>query len=165
MILQNTHTLNDIQTRLEDKQIFVRTSDLDGRPTVIGYDKQFRWSWIATQLNTFIVVTEYGDERIEPATIEGHLNGAFEVARKEHTGWPRGFQSGIGVISVLRSTSVSDAAKTYCSKLQSGKKWAGFSIPVVIDSHLSQTVRFDKDSIWGKIYYPHFRSLIGDLLG
>ena len=61
------------------------------------------------------------------------------------------------------SNNISDKAKDYCQKLKSGKKWAGFSIPVVQDSKSKETFQFEKIPMWGRIYYPHFKKLINSL--
>ena len=91
------------------------------------------------------------------------MGAAFSLAGQEYTGWPRALQAGMAVISIVRSSNVDNTAKDYCFHLQSGKHFAGFSIPIVIDTAQNQTVSFEKDSMWGKIYYPHFRKLIAKL--
>ncbi|MBT6022976.1 hypothetical protein HOH11_00005, partial [Candidatus Woesearchaeota archaeon] len=44
--------LTSIEKNLKNQNIFHSKNKILGKPTVIGYDKQFRWSWMATQLNT-----------------------------------------------------------------------------------------------------------------
>ena len=48
-------------------------------------------------------------------------------------------------------------------KLKSGKKWAGFTIPVVYNPHTKELFRFEKYPLWGRIFYPHFKQLIEHL--
>jgi len=122
------------------KSIFHSEHIILGKPSVIGYTKEFRLTWLATQLNTFIVASNFGDEDITQSIIEQHR-----------------------VISILISNNVEDGAIEYCKKLKSGKKWAGFSIPVVFNSETNETYQFEKTPIWGRIYYPHFRKLINSL--
>ncbi len=136
---------------------------LYNKPSAIGYEKKFRWAWVATQLNTFIVATDFGDEEVNVPLIEEHLTKSFNYSKQNYTGWPRGFQSGLGVICILISSNITDEAKDYCLKLKSGKKWAGFSIPVVHDSSSNKTFQFEKKPMWGRIYYPHFEKLINNL--
>lgn len=155
--------LTTIKDKLEQSAIYHSDLTILNRPTVVGYEKEFRWSWMATQLNTFIVATDFGNELIEPSLIEMHLSGAFDFTKKNYTGWPRGLQSGIGVISILISDNVSEEAKDYCVKLKSGKKWAGFTIPVVHDTSVGESYQFKSNPMWGRIYYPHFRKLIDSL--
>ena len=155
--------LQDIKERLVSKSIFFSEDGIGGRPTVIGYEKKFRWRWMATQLNTFIVASDCGEETITAQTIEEFLTEAFQYAKKNYSGWPRGLQSGVGVIGILLSTSVSDDAQTYCKELKSGKKWAGFAVPVAVDVAANQVYAFEKNPMWGRIYFPHFKALIADL--
>ena len=152
--------LNSIKERLENQSIFYSEDTILNKPTVIGYEKKFRWAWLATQLNTFIVATDLGNETITPELIKAHLKEAFTYAKKNYTGWPRGFQSGLGVISVLVSTDIDSKAQAFCEQLSSGKKWAGFAIPVCIHATSGKVYSFKEPSIWGMIYFPHFRKLI-----
>lgn len=153
-------TIESIKTALQEEQIFFSEESILDFPTVIGYEKKFKWSWFATQLNTFIVATDFGDKTITTEVIEKHLSESFHFAKQNYTGWPRGFQSALGVISILISSDISEEAKTYCRKLESGKKWAGFSIPVVFDSVEAAAFYFEKNPMWGRIYYPHFKNFI-----
>ena len=55
------------------------------------------------------------------------------------------------------------AAVEYGRKMESGKKWAGCSIPVVYDKETEQLYRFDTNPMWVAIYYPHFKKMIDGL--
>jgi hypothetical protein len=155
--------LKSIKEKLQLDPIFISQEKIMGKSTIIGYEKKFKWRWFATQLNTFVIVSDFGNETITVDLIEKHLTESFNFAKKNYTGWPRGFQSGLGVISILISTSIDENAKEYCRKLKSGKKWAGFSIPVTIDSSKNEISSFDKNPVWGMIYYPHFKNIITNL--
>lgn len=156
--------LEEIKTRLSNQSIYLKEGTIGNRRTVIGYEKKFRWAWMATQLNTFVVATDYGSENITVNIIEEHLNKSFEFAKINYTGWPRGFQSGLGVISILISENIDEVAKNYCTELKSGKKWAGFTIPVVVDAKPGKAFYFRKNPMWGRIYYPHFKKIIEGVL-
>jgi len=153
-------SLNTIKERLRLKSIFLTDGKILSKSSVIGYEKKFKWSWLATQLNTFVVVTDFGDENVTVDLIEKHLSEAFSFANNNYKGWPRGLQSGIGVISILISSNITNDAKEYCKMLKSGKKWAGFTIPVTIDSSTNEVSYFEKNPMWGRIYYPHFKNII-----
>lgn len=157
MVLQN------IKERLNSKSIFISEDRISNRPTVIGYDKKFKWRWMATQLNTFIIASDFGDAMITEQTIEKFLTESFKYAKTNYRGWPRGFQSGLGVIAILVSENIDEGAIRYCKELRSGKKWAGFSIPVTINSSTNQVYSFEKNPIWGRIYYPYFNKMINEL--
>lgn len=156
-------TATSIKSKLEAQEIFYYEDHIMGKPSVIGYEKKFKWAWMATQMNLFIVATEVGDEEITVEMIEKHLTEGYAFSKQHYTGWPKGFQSGVGVISILISSNVSAAAKAYCTEMKAGKKWAGFSIPVVYDSSTNETFQFEKNPMWGRIYYPHFRKMIDGL--
>lgn len=155
--------LDSIKLALEGRNMYFSNDAIMGKPSMVGYEKKFRWAWMATQLNTFVVASDFGNEEVTVQTIETHLTEAFAYAKKNYKGWPRGLQSGMGVISIIISTNLSESAKEYCHKLSSGKKWAGFTIPVVINGSTGEVHSFDKKPMWGAIYYPHFRTMINDL--
>ena len=152
--------LDTIKNRLQAQQILFSEDSIIRKPTVIGYDKQFRWSWMATQLNTFVVASDLTDKTITVETIENHLKESFEYSRKNYNGWIRGLQSGVGVISILISENVPEEAKMYCKKLKSGKKWAAFTIPVVVDTKTNEVFFFNKKPMWGRIYFSFFKKTI-----
>ena len=152
--------LDSIKQKLQNNAIFYSEEKILEKPTIIGYDKKFKWSWMATQLNTFIVVSNFESTPITIDKIEEHLNLSFNYAEKHYSGWPRGLQSGIGVISVLISDSIEKDAKEYCTHLKSSKKWAGFTIPVVVHASTNEFFFFNKYPIWGRVYYPYFKKLI-----
>ena len=158
MILQN------IKERLNSKSIFFSEDKINNRPTVIGYDKKFKWRWMATQLNTFIMASDFSDEVITEQEIENFLTESFKYAKINYKGWPRGLQSALGVIAILVSKNIDEDAIKYCKGLKSGKKWAGLSIPVTINSSTNQVYFFDKNPVWwGRIYYPYFNKMINEL--
>lgn len=55
--------LKTIKNHLHSKHIFFSEDKLLGQTTVIGYDKQFRWSWLLTQLNTFYIASNLRDTK------------------------------------------------------------------------------------------------------
>lgn len=152
--------LTGIKNKLTEKEIFFKEDYIFDYPSVIGYEKLFKWKWMATQLNTFIVASDFGTEQITKKLIEAHLSEAFNYAKNNYSGWPRGFQSGLGVITFMLSSNLTPEAIAYCNKLESGKKWAGFTIPVVVDTTSASIYSFEKKPMWGRIYYPHFENLI-----
>ena len=155
--------IESIKAKLNESYIYHSEENILDNNSVIGYEKKFKWSWVATQLNTFIVATDFGDKEIDESLIENHLSESFNFSKQNYKGWPRGLQSGLGVISILISNNVSDKAKDYCQKLKSGKKWSAFSIPVIYNSKTKETFQFEKNPMWGRIYYPHFKKLINNL--
>lgn len=155
--------IESIKRNYLQKNIFFSEDPILGKPTVIAYEKKFRWSWMATQMNTFIVSSDFGDEKLTIKVLENHLAESFKYASKNYNGWPRGFQSGLAVISIIISSNIDEDVKNFCLGLKSGKKWAGIAIPIVIDATDENVYAFIKDPMWGKIYFPYFRKLIIEL--
>lgn len=155
--------IESITNSLKNSGIFHSEIELLDQKSIAGYEKKFKWIWFATQLNTFIVATDFGNQEVTVALIENHLKESFNYAKKNYTGWPRGFQSGLGVISILISSEISEEAKDYCRNMSSGKKWAAFTIPIAYNSKQNEIFKFQKNPIWGMVYYPHFRELINRL--
>ena len=152
--------IDTIRTRLNEQGIFQADTTIAEKQTVVGYDKRFKFRWFATQLNTFIMAPDYGEETVTVPSIDSYLNEAFDYAKANYKGWPRGLQSGMGVIAIFVSSSFDGEAIDYCANLKTGKKWAGFSIPVAANAETDEVTYFKKKPIWGKIYYPHFEKLI-----
>lgn len=156
--------LETIKQKLEEKGIYYAEDQMLDRPSVIGYEKKFKWSWFATQLNTFMVASDFTNTVVDVPLVEKQLSAAFEYTQKHYSGWPRGVQSGIAVIAVVLSDQVDEEVITYCEKLKSGKKWAAFTIPVVVNTQTGNVYQFRKKPMWGAIYYPHFRKLIDEIV-
>lgn len=135
---------------------------LNGIPCAIAYIKEFRWSWFACQLNTFIIVGEAG--AIDKPLIETFSKTAYEYALKNNKGWKRGFQSGIGSINILRSSSIDAEAIKYCEK-SPPKHWSAFEVPVVYNTADKTKYRYKSTPNWGRLYYPYFSKLIDQTTG
>lgn len=153
------HLIN-IKNRLEQQSILFSNESLLGRPTIIGYDKKFKLQWFATQLNTFIIAMDLGAETVSVPAFEAVLNESWGYAKFHHNGLPRGFQSASAVITILISSHVDQHAIDYCRELRAGKKWAGCSVPVAIDTTHNHLHYFTKTPFWGAIYFPYIKNLI-----
>ena len=104
--------LEDVRTNLEQNNIFHASDPLPDYPSLAGYDKQFRWSWMATQLNTFYVIAEV-EEELSVVKLEELLQTSFQYAEKHYNGWPRGLQSGIGVILIIITPNPSSEVQLF----------------------------------------------------
>lgn len=152
--------IESIKNELNKESIFFSEDAILNKPTIIGYDKTFRWTWFASQLNTFIIASDMGEDPITVETIKQHAKESFSYAKKNKKGWPRGIQSAIGTIHIMISSNIDEESKEYCRKLKSGKKFAAFTIPVVIDANTNEVFCFDKKPIWGMVFFPYLKELI-----
>ena len=149
--------------KLLSQSLFHSEMELAGFKTVIGYEKKFKWVWFASQLNTFIFAVDLGNTPATPELMKKLQDECFQFARRNNKGWPRGIQSAIGSVTILMSENLSSEMIEYCEKIKSGKKWAGFQIPVAQDKKTGQTYFFTKKPTWGRIFFPHLERLIQSL--
>lgn len=143
---------------LKQNGLFIENTTINGIPCSVGYDKQFRWSWMATQLNTFIIIGAT-DQPIDKALIENFSHGCYEYSIKNNKGWPRGLQAGVGSIAILKGKTIDQDAYAFCEK-PSKKHWSAFEIPVIYDTANNNVIKYLKKPIWGTIYFPYFTEMI-----
>ena len=146
---------------LKSENIYFGQDTLGGIACSIGYIKKFKWSWLATQLNTFVIIGKT-DDKIDKQMIEAFSKNCFEYSLKNNKGWPRGLQAGVGSIAILQGSVIEDEAKDFCEKL-SKKHWSAFEISVLYDIVEKKTIRYNKKPIWGTIYFPFFTKTIDSI--
>lgn len=127
-------------------------------PCTVGYFKEFRWSWMATQLNTFVIVGET-EQRIDVRTMDVFSALAFQFALNHNKGWPRGLQAGIASVAILKGNDIDPAAIGFVSN-PSRKHWSAFEIPVIYNTSQRHAFRYTSNPIWGMIYMPYLGKLI-----
>lgn len=146
---------------LKIENIYFREDNINGIDCTIGYIKKFKWSWFATQLNLFVIIGKT-TEKIDKKMIETFSASCFEYALKNHKGWPRGLQAGVGSIAILQGSEIDNEAKDFCAKL-SKKHWSAFEVPILYDIEKNKTIRYTSTPIWGAIYFPFFTKLIDSI--
>jgi len=146
---------------LKNQNIYFGQDNINGIPCSIGYIKKFKWSWVATQLNTFVIIGKTND-KIDKQIIEAFSKSCFEYSLKNNKGWPRGLQAGVGSIAILQGSIIGDDAKSFCEKV-SKKHWSAFEISVLYNIVEKKTVRFIKKPIFGAIYFPFFTTTIDSI--
>ena len=137
----------------KNENILFDEDNINGIDCSIGYIKKFKWSWIATQLNTFIFIGKT-TEPINKNTIESYSESCLKYALKNNKGWPRGLQSGVVSIAILYGENIEKDAILFCTQF-SKKHWSAMEIPVIYDSKNHQAIRFTNSPIWGHIYFPY----------
>ena len=155
--------MTDLKQLFNNENIFYKQENIAGFDCTIGYIKKFRWSWMGTQLNTFIIVGQT-EQKIDKQLIETFSKDCYEYSLKNNMGWPRGLQAAVGSIAILSGNTISEDAINFCEKLTK-KHWSAFEVPVIYDSVKKQTIRYQNSPLWGKIYFPYFSKLIDDITG
>lgn len=133
--------------------IYFGEATIDGVPCTIGYFKKFRWRWLASQLNIFVIVGST-DETINKEKINDFSSSAFEFAIKNNKGWARGVQSAISSIAILKGDNITDDAIQYCEYF-SKKHWSAFEIPVVYHCRQKKGYRMKSTPIWGILFFSY----------
>jgi hypothetical protein len=151
------------EATLKAQQLFLTNENIGGIACSIGYVKKFKWSWMATQLNTFIFIGE-ANGTIDKAATEKFSDDCYNYAIKNNKGWPRGLQSGVGSIAILKGETIDSAAKAFCES-PSKKHWSAFEVPVLYHTSEKKTIRYKSNPIWGRIFFPYFTKLIDTVTG
>lgn len=147
---------------LQSENIYLKEDIIGGIPCSVGYIKEFRWSWMGTQLNTFIIIGST-DQVVNKSVIENFSSFCFEYALKNNKGWLRGLQSGVASIAILQAEVIEDDAVLFCEKL-SKKHWSAFEVPVLYHPTQKQGLRFKTSPLWGTIFFPYFAKHIDVVL-
>lgn len=142
--------------------IYVGNDIIGGISCAIGYEKKFKWSWLATQLNTFVFIGTI-EGHVDRAVIEKFSNDCYEYAIKNNRGWPRGLQSGVGSIAILQATSVDQSAAMFCYS-PNKVHWSAFEIPIIVDTTHKTLIKYLSTPLWGTIYFSYFTDKINTVV-
>lgn len=153
--------MNNIKTHFQSENMFFGEETIGSIPCIIGYKKEFRWTWFACQLNTFIIVGQT-DQPIDVGTINQFSDACFRYALSKNQGWPRGLQSGVGSIAILCADSYNQAAAASCETLTK-KHWSAFEIPIIYDRGQHKLIHYKKAPMWGSLFFPYFTEQIKKL--
>ena len=97
--------------------------------------------------------------QVTQADIDEFSAQAFEHARQNYSGLPRGFQKGFVVYPALISHSIDAAAKRWVES-ESRKHFAAFEMPVLVDRQNGSLHYYPKTPLWGRMYYKTFRQFV-----
>lgn len=152
----------DLKQILSSENIYSGQVNINGVNCTVGYIKKFKWTWFATQLNTFIIIGET-DQPINKAVIENFSSACLNYALANNKGWPRGLQSGVGSIAILMGNNIEGDA-IYFAENSSKKHFSAFEIPVLLDLEKRLVYKYKSTPIWGKIYFSYFTQTINWLI-
>ncbi|MEO8516700.1 MAG: hypothetical protein ABI426_08150 [Flavobacterium sp.] len=147
---------------LKNANIYLGEETINGIPCSIGYIKKFKWSWFATQLNTFVIIGQV-DSTIDKKVIDNFSRCCFQYAVKNNKGWPRGIQAGIASIAILQGNNIENSAIHFCENF-SKKHWSAFEIPILFNINEKKAIRFTNKPLWGAIYILYFIKTIDSII-
>jgi len=152
--------LTSMTDRLVDAGARVSESNIGGFSAVVGYQAQFRWTWLATRMHLFTVAATV--PYVNVPLLQQFTNDVLDFGVKER-GRFRGLQTGVGVIAALVSESVDPDARAWATTELVVRRGA-FAWPAVVD--LSSCRRFSHvGAVWrGGIYANWMRQQINSAL-
>lgn len=151
-----------IKSRIEEQGMHFSDEWLLDYDTVVGFDKKVSWTWMGGKLNTFIVVSDYGNRELRVEDLENHLDASTEYAQLHSEIWHKGVEFS-AVIVVLLSTRISKEAIEFCLKRKSRKKRPGFIVPAMINTKISKPYYFNRAPLYARNFYDHLENLIESL--
>jgi hypothetical protein len=143
--------------RFRDDGFKIYQISLRGLETTVATNEEFRLKWLATRMIHFAFTAE--SPQVTQADIDEFSALAFEHARQNYSGLPRGFQKGFVVYPTLISYSIDPAAKRWVeSELRT--HFAAFEMPVLVDRQNGTLHYHKKTPLWGRMYYKTFRQFV-----
>jgi hypothetical protein len=156
MVAPKTHKI--LKELYKKESISVRDAEISGIICEIGYIKKFKWRWMATQMNLFIFIGS-SNKNIDVRLLKEFSKGCLKYSLEHSKGWPRGIQSGIISIAILKGESVDNEGIAFCEQTPK-MKWAALEIPVIYDQKEKKTTKFKSTPLWGLIYFPFINKTI-----
>jgi hypothetical protein len=164
-MIQSTAILTEIKAKLEQNRLFFAEPEIYNQKSLVGYDKQFRLQWFATQLNTFISVTAFDDEElVTEFLVREYAEEVYNYALMNNRGWKPGFQSGVVAIPVVIVKKAAVDARVFCQKPKKAKKWGGFMMPIVIERISGNVFYVEERPFVGRLYYTYLKSIMDKLI-
>lgn len=152
----NTY-FNKIYSKLKQEGFELQKDKINLFDVIVATKKQFKLSWVATQMNFFVIMGL--SNKITKETIEEFSRNCMDYAIKNNKGLPRGLQAGVVSFALLVSSDVDEDAKKF-AQARPKKHFAAFEMPVIFDLKENKLYYYDKTPIWGFIYYKAFRNFI-----
>jgi hypothetical protein len=128
-----------------------------GGPTaVVGSTSKFRWSWMATQLNTLIYAASF-----LPGTTIAFLDQYMATACQDainRKGAMRGFQVGVAAVTVAAVDQATPELTAWAATPH-GRRFAALTFPVLVDASTRQVV-YPQRMVLGGIYTGYLKDLV-----
>lgn len=148
---------NEVTVKFKQDGFTLYKDDIGSLECTVATKKQFKWSWLAVQMNFFAIMGFC--ESITEEIIENFSKNCLEYAIKNNKGLPRGLQSGVVSFPLLVSSDVDENSKEF-AQTRPKKHFAAMEMPVIFDLKENELYYYDKTPIWGGLYAQTFRNFI-----
>ena len=122
--------LSTIYDKLQQDGFELKNEKVNDHDVLIATKKEFKLSWLATQLNIFVYIGS--TDRTSKDIIETFSKNSLKYTIDSYTGLPRGVQSSVVSFSLLASTTIDEEAKQWVKKPPK-KHFAAFEVPIIFD--------------------------------
>ncbi|HEY8524424.1 MAG TPA: hypothetical protein VIL48_05655 [Acidimicrobiales bacterium] len=132
--------------------------EIDGAQTLVARTSEFRWSWFATKLHTFLVARAFPAEIALPGHLDAFMQGALRYAKANKPGLPVGLQTGIATIVTAVVEGASPSARRWAATPH-GRQFGVISLPVLVDTATGDVVRPARMLIGG-VYFGYLKEIV-----
>lgn len=153
-----TAVLNHVESSTRDAGMEVTQTTIADRGALVARTSQFRWSWAATRLHTFIFASIFESTPATPAALDAFMRQARKYAIANKGGLPRGLQTGTAsVIVAVIDKPIPELTKW--ARRPHGRRFAALTYPVLVTTSL-RTVEQPSRMMLGGIYTRYLRTLV-----
>ncbi|HVH62505.1 MAG TPA: hypothetical protein VNA65_02785 [Candidatus Dormibacteraeota bacterium] len=131
---------------------------LAGADAFVGQTAEFRWTWMATRLHTYVFVTTFEELIATPRNLDGFLDAARNYALLHKPGLRPGNQTGTASIAVAVVDDALEEAVDWASSPH-GRRSGQITFPVVADIY-NRRVTYPRAMALGIIYVPHLKQMV-----
>jgi hypothetical protein len=136
---------------------------LAGQACPVYRKSEFRWSWFATRLHTFVFVLEL-PQAITDDQAKAIAEAGRDYAVRNKGGLIRGLQTGSTAVPVLLMDGVHEQVAQWAAAPQRLRFAVGL-FPIVADYDRSRVAYRVKPQKWGRVYEAFLRQLAAQLVG
>jgi len=149
--------LKNVYEKLRRDEFELMNDRIDEFSVAVATKKQSKLSWLATQMNIFVImsISKYASKD----EIENFSKLSLDYTIKKKRGLPRGLQANVVSFALLASSNISEDAKEWIQQ-KPKKHFAAFEVPIIFDTRSNRLYYCDKTPLWGAIYYKFFRKFI-----
>ncbi len=138
-----------------------RARRIGGKEVLVGRRSDFKWSWLASRLHTFVVAFEENELTTQRA--EELTAAAQQFAIDHKGGLPRGLQTGTATLATFLSPSPAPEAIDWF-KHQPHHRYAALRLPILADLNTRKLAWFSDPMTRGYIYQQHLHQVVREII-
>jgi hypothetical protein len=128
-----------------------------GLSALVAQRTDFRWRWVASRLDTFVVVFVVAD--LSQRKIEEMTDAAQDYATKTRNGRSLGMQAGVATIPVFISETEALSLRPWFAQ-EPRHRPASLRFPVLIEMDSFEITYFRERLFLGRVFSRHLHSVV-----